>query len=98
MMMQLLPPLQCNNTFLYHVIMYYYVYMPSNYAINYYILPSIKCMTLAILKCTFIEFIIYALHIVEVHQEGLQINIHLNYYFIMLEYHANRKVTENYLK
>ena len=54
--------------------MYYQVYKPSNYVIHYYILslhPNVYT-TLKIVYYTFIEFIIYALHIVKVCQIGVQ--------------------------
>ena len=53
-----------------------------------------KCITLKILNYTFIEFIIYALSIIEGCPNGLQIDIYLHYNFDMLEYYAKRLIAE----
>ena len=38
------------------------------------------------------------LHIAKFTQMDFKVDIHLHYYFIMLEYHANRLITKNLCK
>ena len=74
--------------------MYCFVNITLNYVIHYNILLASKSTILKILYYMFIEFIINALHIVEIFPNGLQIRHSLALLFFMLEYHANRLIAE----
>ena len=54
-----------------------------------------KCMPLKVLNYTFIDIIIDALHKLKFTKMDFKIDIHSHYFFIMVEYHANRLIAEN---